>query len=238
LIFCLCLGLKPRALVLNAIAENLDALNGGGWGVFIAPTTKTAVGEGYCRWAHRTVRCATGHCPVRQPRHPTVRVLTVSTVGALTSWCIGQSDAATDRCCSLSGAPFGAALTLRELSVHCSLFRRPLESTVVLGSRCSAGTPDSPVNYSGARTQIVWCATGHCPVRQPRHPTVRVLGHLTIVGFVLLRHRTVWCHTGQSSATPDSHVSLSGVPLTCGSDSAHTILHCSSLYQLLQSTVA
>jgi hypothetical protein len=24
--------------------------------------------------AHRTVRCATGHCPVRQPRHPTVRV--------------------------------------------------------------------------------------------------------------------------------------------------------------------
>jgi hypothetical protein len=24
--------------------------------------------------AHRTVRCATGHCPVRQPRHPTIRV--------------------------------------------------------------------------------------------------------------------------------------------------------------------
>jgi hypothetical protein len=23
---------------------------------------------------HRTVRCAIGHCPVRQPRHPTVRV--------------------------------------------------------------------------------------------------------------------------------------------------------------------
>jgi hypothetical protein len=23
---------------------------------------------------HQTVRCATGHCPVRQPRHPTVRV--------------------------------------------------------------------------------------------------------------------------------------------------------------------
>jgi hypothetical protein len=27
---------------------------------------------------------------VRQPRHPTVRVLTVSTVGALTSWGIGH----------------------------------------------------------------------------------------------------------------------------------------------------
>jgi hypothetical protein len=29
-------------------------------GVFIAPTTKMAVGELCCRRAHRTVRCATG----------------------------------------------------------------------------------------------------------------------------------------------------------------------------------
>jgi hypothetical protein len=65
----LCLGVKSRALVLNMMAENLDALKCGGWGVFIAPTTKIAVGRGCCRWAHRTVRCATGHCPVRQPRH-------------------------------------------------------------------------------------------------------------------------------------------------------------------------
>jgi hypothetical protein len=43
-------------------------------GVFIAPTTKMAVGEGCCRMAHRTVGCTTGHYPVRQPRHPTVRV--------------------------------------------------------------------------------------------------------------------------------------------------------------------
>jgi hypothetical protein len=43
-------------------------------GVFIAPTTKMAVGELCCRWAHWIVRCATGHCPVCQPRHPTVRV--------------------------------------------------------------------------------------------------------------------------------------------------------------------
>jgi hypothetical protein len=94
--------------------------------------------------------------PVRQPRHPTVRVLMVSTVGILTSWATGQFGAAPDSHCSLSGAPSGAALTLRELSAHCSRCRRPLESTVVLGSRCSAGTPDSPVthspvNYSGAR---------------------------------------------------------------------------------------
>jgi hypothetical protein len=82
--------------------------------------------------------------PVRQPRHPTVRVLTVSTVGALTAWGTGQS---------LSGAPSGIALTLRELSTHCSLISRPLESTVALASRCSACTPDSPVNYSGAWIQ-------------------------------------------------------------------------------------
>jgi hypothetical protein len=42
---------------------------------------------------------------VRQPRHPTVRVLTVSTVGALTAWAIGQSGAAPNRYYSLSGAP-------------------------------------------------------------------------------------------------------------------------------------
>jgi hypothetical protein len=55
-----------------------------GWGVFIAPTTKPTVGR-------LSVDGCTGHCPVRQPRHPTVRVLTVSIVGALTSWGTGQS---------------------------------------------------------------------------------------------------------------------------------------------------
>jgi hypothetical protein len=89
--------------------------------------------------------------PVRQPRHPTVRVLTVSTVGALTSWGTGQSGAAPDRHCSLSGAPFGAALTLRELSARCSRCRRPLESTVALASRCSASTSDSPVAHRTVR---------------------------------------------------------------------------------------
>jgi hypothetical protein len=77
ILFDLCLVLIALALVLNVKSENLDALKCGGWGVFIAPTTKMAVGKSYCRWAHRTVRCATGHCLVRQPRHPTVRVRTL-----------------------------------------------------------------------------------------------------------------------------------------------------------------
>jgi hypothetical protein len=63
----LCLVLNALALVLNVLAENLDALKCGGWGVFIAPTTKVAVGR-------LSVDGRTGHCPVRQPRHPTVRV--------------------------------------------------------------------------------------------------------------------------------------------------------------------
>jgi hypothetical protein len=70
----LCLVLNALALVLNVLAKNLDALKCGGWGVFRAPTTKVAVGEGYGRMAHQTVWCTTGHYPVRQPRHPTIRV--------------------------------------------------------------------------------------------------------------------------------------------------------------------
>jgi hypothetical protein len=72
LISCLCLVLNVIALVWGVKAENLDAMNGGWLGVFIAPTTKGVVGGGCCRMVHRTVRCATGHCSVRQPRHPAV----------------------------------------------------------------------------------------------------------------------------------------------------------------------
>jgi hypothetical protein len=49
---------KSRALVLNAVAENLDALKCWWLGVFIAPTTKVTVGEAVCHMAHWTVWCA------------------------------------------------------------------------------------------------------------------------------------------------------------------------------------
>jgi hypothetical protein len=82
----LCLVLNALALVLNVLAENLKCW----WlGVFIDPTTKVAVGEGCCRRAHRTVRCASH---VTQP-------LELLTTGP------------PDSPCSLSGAPSGAALT-------------------------------------------------------------------------------------------------------------------------------
>jgi hypothetical protein len=70
----------------------LDALKCGGWGVFIAPTTKMAVGEGFCRMAHRTVRCAS---------HVTKSL--GSDGWSSDMWATGQSCGAPDSHYSLSG---------------------------------------------------------------------------------------------------------------------------------------
>jgi hypothetical protein len=72
LISLVCLVLNAIALVRCGKSENLDAMNGGWLGVFIAPPPNWSFGEGCCRMAHRTVWCATRHCPVRLPRHPAV----------------------------------------------------------------------------------------------------------------------------------------------------------------------
>jgi hypothetical protein len=154
------------------MAENLDAMNGGWLGVFIAPTTKVTVGEGFCRMVHRTLSGAPATSPGRW----------VLTVGASDMWAIGQSGGAPDSHYSLSGAPSGAALTSTRAGVHCPLLlfrcRRPL----ALCSRYSTGTPDSPVNYSGAA---------------PRIPEGGKFG----VGFLGASDTVRW-HTGQSGA-PD-----------------------------------
>jgi hypothetical protein len=86
--------------------------------------------------------------PVRQPRNPTVRVPTVSTVGALTSWGTGQSGATPDRHCSLSGAPLTPALTSARI-VH-ALFTL-LQTIVALLAFASLGAPDSPVPHRTVR---------------------------------------------------------------------------------------
>jgi hypothetical protein len=67
-----CLVLNDIALVRCRKLENLDAMNGGVVVVFIVPTTKSGRWEAVYRMAHRIVRCAIGHCPVRQPRQPAV----------------------------------------------------------------------------------------------------------------------------------------------------------------------
>jgi hypothetical protein len=148
LISCLCLVLNVIALVRGVKAENLDAMNGGWLGVFITPTTKIVVGEGCCRMAHRTVRCATGHCLVRQPCHPIVRVrpLELLTSGPPDSPVVHRTVTVHYPVCLL--AP---VLTSARVGAHCSAFivrcRRPL----ALCSRYSAGAPDSPVLHRTVR---------------------------------------------------------------------------------------
>jgi hypothetical protein len=144
------------------MAENLNALKCGGWGVFIAPPTKMAVGEAVCRWAHRTVRCASH---VTQPLG----------FDRWSSVSLGHRTVTVHYLVHL----LAPALTLRTLFVHCSAFTGFRWSRPLRCSRCSAGTPDSPVNYSGVafpetrrwrvRVDPPWC-TGHCPVA---HRTVR-----------------------------------------------------------------
>jgi hypothetical protein len=106
----------------------------------------------------------------------------VPTVGAVTSGATGQSSGAPDNHFSLSGAPSVPALTSTRAVAHCSvllfLCRRPL----VHYSRYSAGTPDSPVNYSGVAPRIP--EGGKFGVEFPGAPD------------------TVRWHTGQSGA-PD-----------------------------------
>jgi hypothetical protein len=79
----------------------------------------------------------------------------------------------------------GGFVSLRHRTVRCAsdsmpltlralfLCQRLLQSTVARVSRCSVGTPDSPVNYSGVRLRkpesdwfnpVRACCTGHCPV--------------------------------------------------------------------------
>jgi hypothetical protein len=107
-----------------------------------------AVGVGFCCMVHRTVWCATGHCPVRQPRHQAVGFR------PLELWHVGPPDSpvvhriVTVHC---SVRHLRLLWLLRAQSAHCSvslfLCRRPL----VLYSRCSSGTPDSLVLHRTVR---------------------------------------------------------------------------------------
>jgi hypothetical protein len=81
--------------------ENLDAIECGVVGVFIAPTTKIWSLEDCCRMAHRTLSGA-----------PATSASSWGlTVGALTCGASGLSGGAPDRSCRLSGAPTTRALT-------------------------------------------------------------------------------------------------------------------------------
>ena len=140
-------------------------MNGGVVGVFIAPTTKLDRWlEASVRWrtgqsgAHRTVRC-----PL--PRHHCRWILTV---GASDLWARLGVRCTPDMHCLMSGAPVWACLTSARAA---RALNAPQGAVGAAGSRCFAGTPDSPVNFSGAaaartrgwrvlETALPW-STGH-----------------------------------------------------------------------------
>jgi hypothetical protein len=101
----LCLVLNALALVLNVLAENLDALNC--WWLGGIYSTNHQSG----RWGRLLLKGA----PDNPVRHRTLSgALATSpnclglTVGALTCGATGQSGGVPDSHCSLSGAPSGA----------------------------------------------------------------------------------------------------------------------------------
>jgi hypothetical protein len=93
--------------------------------------------------AHRTVRCSTGHCPVRQPRHQAVGFR------PLELWHVGPPGCPVAHRTSPVDCPVchpRVPCSSARAGAHLMRCRRPLARS----SRCSAGSPDSPVNYSGA----------------------------------------------------------------------------------------
>jgi hypothetical protein len=123
---------------------------------------------------HRTT---TVHCPVRATSVQPLGFGAGRPLEPLSSCCTGQSGATPNNpvlsdFCDLTSA--------RQCSLLFTLHSRPLAQA----SRCSAGAPDSPVNYSGARLhfpgsgwfQLVrsWC-TGQSGA--PFYSTLKVLLH-------------------------------------------------------------
>jgi hypothetical protein len=74
----LCLGVKSISLVLNVMCGMLGSLEWRWLGVFIALNNQNN------RWGW-LLSMGAPDSPVRQPRHPTVRVRAQMTVGALSS---------------------------------------------------------------------------------------------------------------------------------------------------------
>jgi len=110
-----CLVLNAIALVRCRKLKNLDAMNGGVVGVFIAPTTK--------KWS--LGGCLSHGAPDSPVRHRTLSGAPAtsagrwgSTVGALTGGASGLSGGAPDRSCRLSGAPTARALSSARAGAH------------------------------------------------------------------------------------------------------------------------
>jgi hypothetical protein len=141
LITWVCLELNARALVSSCKVENLDDLNVGWLGVFIAPTTKLAVwwrllshGAPDSPVRHRTLSGALATSPGRW----------VSTVGALTCGPAWLSGGAPDKSCRLSGVPPARALLLCARWRAFNALQMTVASEVAVAplAHRTVGTPD------------------------------------------------------------------------------------------------
>jgi hypothetical protein len=152
--------------------ECLDGWSGGGWGVFIALTHQNNRWGGYCRWAHRTVRCASHVTQLLgfwrfRPLELCLLVAPDSPVPHRTG---------TVHCLVRL---WRLLWLLRELSAHCCVCRCPLQSTVALVAVAPLGAPDSPVTHRTVRWIIA--------EQRLRNPKVKVRSCTVLV------HRTVRC---------------------------------------------
>jgi hypothetical protein len=123
-------------------------------GVFIALNHFLAVGKGCWRWPmgapdspmhHRT---ATVHCPVCATSAQPLGFGAVDRWSRLSPCCTGQSGATPD---SPVPSDFCALTSVEALFTAERFCSRPLAPV----SRCSVGSSDSPVNYSGGCTGIL-----------------------------------------------------------------------------------
>jgi endogenous inhibitor of DNA gyrase (YacG/DUF329 family) len=174
-------------------SENLDGLNGGGWGVFIAPTTILAVaGDGTPDMTLFTVRCV--------PRQ--------HTIGVWSGWPLKPCPiAAPDSSVAHRTCPVRSDFIAWHLTSHYTPFavdrwrRLPLLRWLTGHVRC---TPDSPVNYSEVRPGKIqeWIVG-----------MVLSLGHRTLSSaplaspFLLFAPNFVECHTRISGVqNPDANI--------------------------------
>jgi hypothetical protein len=96
------------------------------------------------RWGRLLSKGATGHCPVRQPRHPTVGVW------PLELWQVGPPDSPVVHRTVTVHYPVRLIWLCAHYSRTVHFCRRPLALLAV----APLGTPDSPVNYSRVAPQI------------------------------------------------------------------------------------
>jgi hypothetical protein len=125
--------------------------------------------------AHRTVRCATGQCPVHQGESAGTLHLRVSQA----QLCYNSPDCPvhhrTVRCTSGATTICAQRSTLTD-----EQYRRKSQSSGQRGTGLSGVTPDCPVPHedkasngrptSGPNEKMTWRRIGHCPVA---HRTVR-----------------------------------------------------------------